>query len=261
MKIAVLVKQVPDHEAIIRIDSENSLDIEDRYVCSFFDEIAIEAALNLKSKHSESEITAFSAGGKKAVDALRRALSMGVDSVIHLGDDGLNEADDQFKAEVLSNKIQEYSPDIILCGKQAGDDDMAAVGPMVAEFLDIPHVSAAVSLEPLSDSSKVQIGRSLEGEVWTLEAKLPVLISAEKGLAEPHVPAVTKVMKAMKTKIENISLTDLGLEQGERLLARKRFVGPPVRPEVKMFDDPFPDNVTQLIGCLQEKGLLTKVED
>ncbi len=262
MKIAVLVKQVPDHEAVIRISSENSLDIEDRYVCSFFDEIAIEAALNLKSKVSDSEITAFSAGGKKSIDALRRALAMGVDYVVHLGDESIDETDNLFKAKALSYKLQEYSPDMILCGKQAGDDDMAAVGPMIAEFMDMPHVSSAVSLKPFNDSTGVQVGRSLEGEVWTLRAQLPILISAEKGLAEPHVPPVTKVMKAMKTKIENNPLSELGLEQDSRQnLIRKRFVGPPVRPEVKMFNDPFPDNVSQLISCLQEKGLLTMGED
>ena len=87
LKVGVLVKQVPDHETIIQIKSENELDIEDRYVCSFFDEIAIEAALNIKKNHPDTEIFAISAGGKKMVDALRRAISMGIDQVEHVGDE------------------------------------------------------------------------------------------------------------------------------------------------------------------------------
>lgn len=255
MKAAILIKQVPDHEANITIASEKSLNIEDRYVCSLFDEIAIEAALNLKRDHPETELTAFSAGGKKSVDALRRAIAMGVDNVFHLGDESLDEADNLFLAKVLATKLHDYSPDLILCGKQAADDEMAAVGPMVAELLKIPNVCDAVSLELDNQNRKIRVDRSFEGEVWALDSPLPLLISADKGLSEPHVPTVTRVMKAMKAKIENVSLSELGLDSElEQKVIRKKFVDPPVRPEVTMIDDPFPDNVTKMIQYLQENG-------
>ena len=68
LKIAVLIKQVPDHEAIVQIGADGTLDIEDRYVCSFFDEIAVEAALDIRKANPDAEIHALSAGGKRSVE-------------------------------------------------------------------------------------------------------------------------------------------------------------------------------------------------
>ena len=93
LKVAVLVKQVPDHEAIIQVKSAGELDIEDRWVCSFYDEIALEAALTIKKDHPDAELVALSAGGRRATDALRRAVAMGFDRVERVGDDPLDTAE------------------------------------------------------------------------------------------------------------------------------------------------------------------------
>lgn len=258
LNIAVLVKQVPDHEALVRVKSEQELDIEDRYVCSFFDEIALEAALNIKKSHPDSELFALSAGGKKAVDALRRAVAMGIDRVEQLGDESLEKADNFYTAGVLAARLRSLQPDLVICGKQAGDDDFAAVGPMVAEILNIPHASAVVSLEIDGDTGKVKIGREVEGEVWYLESGFPLLITAEKGLAEPHVPVVTRVMKAMRAKIQNIPVDELNLQdhQPQGRVRRIRYAAPPSRPAVTMMQQPFPQNIPELVNYLQQKGVL-----
>jgi electron transfer flavoprotein beta subunit len=258
LKIAVLVKQVPDHEAIVRVKTEQELDIENRFVCSFFDEIALEAALTIKKNYPDTELIALSAGGKKAVDALRRAIAMGIDQAEHLGDESLENADSFYVAQVLAARLKVLQPDLVICGKQAGDGDFAAVGPMVAEILNIPHASAVVSLDIDADTGKAKIGRESEGEVWFLESGFPLLVTAEKGLAEPHVPIVTRVMKAMRAAIPNIPLAELGL-QGDQLqgrMRRLRYAAPPLRPEVTMMQQPFPQNVSELVGHLQQKGVL-----
>jgi electron transfer flavoprotein beta subunit len=258
LKIAVPVKQVPDHEAIIRVKSEQELDIENRYVCSFFDEIALEAALNIKKAHPETEIIAMSAGGKKAVDALRRAIAMGIDQAEHLGNESLENADSFYVAQVLAARLKVLQPDLVICGKQAGDDDFAAVGPMVAEILNIPHASAVVSMDFDADAGKVKVGRESEGEVWYLDSSFPLLVTAEKGWAEPHVPIVTRVMKAMRAAIPNIPLEELDLQECEPQgrMRRIRYVEPPTRPEVTMMQQPFPQNVSELVNYLQQKGVL-----
>ena len=258
LKIAVLVKQVPDHEAIVQVKSEQELDIENRYVCSFFDEIALEAALNIKRNYPDTELFALSAGGKKAVDALRRAIAMGIDQAEHLGDESLENADNSYVARVLAARLKGLQPDLVICGKQAGDDDFAAVGPMVAEILNIPHASAVVSMDIDADAGKVKIGRESEGEVWYLESSFPLLVTAEKGWVEPHVPIVTRVMKAMKAAIPNIPLTELGLQdhQPQGRMRRLRYTEPPSRPEVTMMQQPFPQNVSELVNYLQQKGVL-----
>jgi electron transfer flavoprotein alpha/beta subunit len=129
---------------------------------------------------------------------------------------------------------------------------------MVAEILNIPHASAVVSLDIDADTGKVKIGRESEGEVWYLESGFPLLVTAEKGLAEPHVPIVTRVMKAMRAAIPTIPLGELGLQdyQPQGRMRRLRYEEPPSRPEVTMMQQPFPQNVSELVSYLQQKGVL-----
>jgi len=258
LKIAVLVKQVPDLEATVEVAPDGQLRVEDRFVCSFFDEIAIEAALSLKAAVPDAELTAFSAGGRRAVDALRRAVAMGIDQVEQLGDESLDGADSLAVAEVLAARLKVFGPSIVLAGKQAGDDDMAAVGPMVAGLLGIPHASAAVSLRVDPAASTVEVDRAVEGETLTLRAALPALVTAEKGLAVPRVPVVMRVMKAMKAKIPNVPLAELGLTASvpAQRLRRLRYAPPPSRPPVRMLTEPFPANVDELVRRLLEAGVL-----
>jgi electron transfer flavoprotein beta subunit len=257
LTIAVLVKQVPVHEAQVTVRSEQELDVENRYGCSFFDEIAMEAALSLQKAHPGSEVVALSAGGRRATDALRRAIAMGIDRVEQLGDESLESADSLLVARVLAKRLKTLAPDLILAGKQAGDDDQAAVGPMVAQLLGIAHASAVVAIT-IDAAGAVTLGRKVEGELWTLQGPLPVLITAEKGLAEPHVPVVTRVMKAMKAKIESIPLERLGLDGTSVVIGvpRVRYVPPPTRPPVTMIAEEFPENVAELVRCLQASGVL-----
>jgi electron transfer flavoprotein beta subunit len=253
VRIAVLVKQVPDHEAVVQLKSAGELEIEDRWVCSFYDEIALQAALNIKKDHPDTDLVALSAGGRRATDALRRAVAMGIDRVERVGDETLDSAESLQVAAALAARLSEHRPDLVLCGKLAGHDDQAAVGPMVAEFLGIPHASAVVELSVDPAGRKARAGRKVEGGVWTVESDLPLLVSAEKGLAEPHIPVVTRVMKAMKAKIESLP-APAGPEATVRRLG---YLPPPSRPEVKMMSADFPDNVEELIGCLQEAGALS----
>jgi electron transfer flavoprotein beta subunit len=259
LNVAVLVKQVPDHEAMVHVKSDQELDIEERYVCSFFDEIAIEAALTIRKTHPETELRALSAGGRRAVDALRRAMAMGIDLVERIGDERLDGADSLCTATVLAARLRVLQPDLVICGRQACDDDMAAVAPMVAELLGVPHVSAIVSLDLQSEEGTVRAQREADGELWVLESRLPVVVTAEKGLAEPHIPLVTRVMKAMRATIPNVSLEELKLAAPEpgRLVRRLRYAAPPTRPPVTMIDLPFPENVHELVRTLQERGVLS----
>lgn len=253
LKVAVLVKQVPDHEAIIQVKSATDLDIEERWVCSFYDEIALEAALTIRKDHPDTELLALSAGGRRATDALRRAVAMGVDRVERVGDESLDSAESLQVAAALAARLKEHQPGLVLCGKMAGHDDQAAVGPMLAEFLGVPHISSVVSLQVDPAASKARARRKVEGGIWTLESGLPLLVSVEKGLAEPHIPVVTRVMKAMKAKIENFP-AESGPEDSFRRLG---YHPPPTRPPVKMMSADFPGNISELIGCLKEAGTLS----
>lgn len=260
LKIVVLVKQVPDPEAIVRVEGPDKLDIENRWVCSYFDEIAIEAALGLAKAHPDTELLALGAGGRRAVEALRRAVAMGIDRVEHLEDETLDDADSLRVAAVLAARLQAVEPDLVLCGRQAGHDDQAAVGPMVAELLGLPCITAAVGLSIDQEAHTARVEQRGDGELRTFGCRMPLVVSAERGLAEPHVPVVTRVMKAMKAKIELIRSDDLAVDEraGAAHVQGLGFEEPAVRAPVTMLEDASPDSLRGLVGRLDERGVLPR---
>jgi len=251
LKVAVLVRQVPDHEATVRVEGDG-LEIEDRWVTSFFDEIAVEAAVSLVQGIPGAQIKAFSAGGRRAVEALRRAMAMGIDEVEQVADEALEGASGLPVARALCAALSRWRPDLVLCGKQAGDDDMGAVGPMVSALLGVPVVSGATSLAVDAAARKVRLTRGADGERWIVEAGLPLVVTAEKGLAEPRVPVVMRVMKAMRAPVPAVTPAELGVDPGPAGARRLRYLPPPSRPEVRMCE-----SVDELACLLRQRGVLS----
>lgn len=207
MKTIVLLKQVPDTASQIRIGNDGK-DI-DRSAISLimnpYDEYALEEALRIKEKTGGS-ITAISAGPEKAKDVLRSALALGVDSVVHVKDDSIQNADSLGIATVLASAIKTLEYDIILCGKQGVDDDCALVGSMVAELLGLPHASLTVKLELSADSKIATARREVEGGEEVVELTLPALITAQKGLNEPRYASLSGIMQAKKKPMQEMAL-------------------------------------------------------
>ena len=257
MEIYVLVKQVPDPEAIVRVKSETELDIENKYFTSFFDEIGIEAGLKLKEKLG-GKVTVLTVDNKR-VDALRRGISMGADDAVQITDPALEGSDPFGIARALAAFLKEKPFDLILAGRQAMDDDAGIVGPAVAELLAIPHVNSIISLEVDGEKKEAKIAREVENGKETLTCPLPVLFTCQKGLCTPRIPQVMNVMKAMKTQIKKVDLSSLGLSasdvgaQAATVKARKYFP-PPKRPPVKVINEDFPENVKILVKLLREEA-------
>ena len=205
MTIVVLAKQVPDPEAFVEVRAEGKeLEIEQKFATSLFDEFAIEEALRIREKHG-GKVTVITLGGPKAAEVLRTALAMGADDVLFLEDPAFLEGDGYATALTLSKAIASQAADLVLCGRQAADDDRGEVGPMVAEFLGLPHVGAVMKLD--IGNGTVVAERAVEGGREVVEVTLPTVITAEKGLNEPRVPQVMGVMKAMRAQMPRISPT------------------------------------------------------
>jgi electron transfer flavoprotein beta subunit len=255
MNILVLVKQVPDTEAIIRAQSDTQLDIENKYALNFFDEFAVEEALRIKERLGEATVTVLTLGSKKAADALRRGIAMGADEAFQIEDPALEEVDSYTTARVLAKFIEGRDYDLILCGKQAIDDDSGAVGPALAQFLGIPYLTSIVDLEIAADKSEARAGREIEGGREIVTCPLPALFTAQKGLNEPRIPQVTGVMKAMKAQIDKIDLKVLGLSPEDVRPKTKivKYYPPRKRPPVKMIEEEFPKNVEALVKLLREQ--------
>jgi electron transfer flavoprotein beta subunit len=249
MKICVLVKQVPDHEAIVTARTDGTLDVEDRYVTSFFDEIAIEQALRLREAHGGT-VTALAAGGGKQTDALRRALAMGADEAVAVDDPALATADGLGTARALAALLATLEPDLVLAGRVALDDEMGLVGPAVAEFLDLPHVSDVIAMQ--TDSKIFSVTRLVEGATHVVEGAFPALMTVTKGLAEPRVPKVMAVMKASRARIDARDLASLGVD-ASTIRARSRIVSyrpPATRAPVKMIEGDVDAQVASLAEIL-----------
>ena len=257
MEIFVLVKQVPDPEAIVKVKSDSELDIENKYFTSFFDEIAVEAGLKLKEKFG-GKVTVLTVDNRR-VDALRRGISMGTDEAFQITDPALEGSDQLSIAKALAAYLREKPYDLILAGRQAMDDDAGIVGPAVAELLGIPHVNAIVGLEVEDPKRVAKVIREVENGKEILSCPLPALLTCQKGLNIPRIPLVMNVMKAMKAQIKKLDLTALGLtptDVGSSAANVKiqKYLSPPKRPPVKMIKEDFPENVRILVKLLKEEA-------
>ena len=213
MNIVVLAKQVPDPEAIVDIRSDGSgLEIEPKFATNLFDEFALEEALRQREKHG-GKVRVITLGGGKATEVLRTGIAMGADEALLLDDPSFLGGDGFATALALSRAIQKEPFDLVICGRQATDDDCGEVGPMVAQFLKLPHVGGITKLD-ISDG-KATAESPVEGNKTVVEVPLPAVFTTTKGLNEARVPLITGVMKAMKVQIPKITPAELGLSQEE----------------------------------------------
>lgn len=250
MKIAVLVKEVPDLEALVKVaDGGKSVEVEKKRVLNFFDEIAVEAAL--RAKPAGGTVYAVSAGAAVGIEAVRRALAMGADAAFLVDDPALEGADALTVSRALAAVCKREGFDLVLAGRQATDDEAGLVGPMVAELLGVPCVVGVTSLAVEGGAAKVS--RETDRGTETLQAPLPCLLTAEKGLCEPRVPQVMGLMKAMKAQVPKATLAELGVETAPAPTVTG-YRGPAKRPPVKMIEGEPATAVAQLVTLLREEA-------
>ncbi|HEV8599223.1 MAG TPA: electron transfer flavoprotein subunit beta/FixA family protein [Gemmatimonadales bacterium] len=201
MKIAVCIKRVPDTEGRFAIGPDKkSVDTTGlKFDLSDFDGYAIEVALRLIEKHGPGELVAVSLGPEGTQEILRKALSMGVDRAVHLVADAIP-FDSLAIAYALAAELKESGCDLILFGRNATDSGNACVGPMTAELLGLPCVTAVSFLE-LQDGKGIA-HRELEGMTETVTFPLPAVLSIDEGIARPRLPSLKGIMAAKKKPID-----------------------------------------------------------
>jgi electron transfer flavoprotein beta subunit len=260
VNILVLIKQVPDSEAMVRVHTDGSgVAIEDRYTLNFFDSLAVEEALQIREQLGSGRVTCITLGTQRSTEALRTAIAMGADEAILLEDPAFAGGDGYATATVLAAAIKGKEYDVLLCGREAFDDASGIVGPLVAEFLGIPHITSVIKVDLSFEKRSVIVEREIENGKEIIKAPFPVLLSAQKGLNEPRVPPVMGVMRAMRTEIKKLDLAALGLTQAEVGRAGSQqeilcYHRPPVRPAVTMMQGAAADVVRQLVIYLREEA-------
>lgn len=213
MNIFVLLKQVPDTETKIRITGDKKgIETNDvKWIINPYDEFAIEEAIKTKEKLKEGTVTVVTAGPDRTVEALRTAVAMGADNAIHVKVDA-PAADTYLVAKALSEVLKKENPSIVFTGKQAIDDDQAAMVSFVAELWNVPSVTMVGKVDISADKKSVQAHREIEGGTkLVVDASLPAVLGVDKGINTPRYASLPGIMKAKKKEIKTYQLADLGL--------------------------------------------------
>ncbi|MDO9499999.1 electron transfer flavoprotein subunit beta/FixA family protein [Falsiroseomonas sp.] len=219
MKILVPVKRVVDYNVKVRVKADGT-GVETANVkmsMNPFDEIAVEEAVRLKEKGAATEIIAVSVGPTAAQEQIRTALAMGADRGILVEVEGTVEP--LAVAKILKALVAKESPELVIMGKQAIDDDMNATGQMLAALLGWGQGTFASKVEIADGAAKVT--REVDGGLETVSLKLPAIVTADLRLNEPRYASLPNIMKARKKPIETVKPADLGVDAAPRLTVLK----------------------------------------
>ena len=226
MKILVPVKRVIDYNVKVRVKADGTgVDLANvKMSMNPFDEIAVEEAIRLKEAGTATEIVAVSMGVQQCQETIRTALAMGADRGIHVLTD--EELQPLAVAKMLKALVEKESPELVIMGKQAIDDDANQTGQMLAALLGWSQGTFASKLAAADGG--LNVTREVDGGLETVWLKMPAIITVDLRLNEPRYASLPNIMKAKKKPIEQMAPADLGVDPAPRLTTLK-VVEPPKR--------------------------------
>jgi electron transfer flavoprotein beta subunit len=222
MKVVVCIKQVPDSWAEKQLQpGDLTLDrVGVDAVLNDLDEYAIEAALQLIEVHG-GEVTLVTMGPERATEAIRKALSMGACTGVHIVDDALHGSDALATSAVLAKALEGLTWDLVLLGSESTTDARMSVIPaMLAERLGVPQLTYASTVDV--DGKTVRVERATETGLEVLMAQIPAVVSIVEKANEPRYPSFKNIMAAKKKPVTTLSLADLGIDPNSVGLAGAR---------------------------------------
>jgi electron transfer flavoprotein beta subunit len=219
MKVLVPVKRVIDYNVKVRVKADGSgVDLANvKMSMNPFDEIAVEEAIRLKEKGVATEIVAVSVGVKQAQETLRTALAMGADRaiLIEAASDVHTDIEPLAVAKLLAGVVRAEEPGLVLCGKQAIDNDMNATGQMLSALLG--WAQATYASEVAVEGGQATVTREVDGGLQVIKVNLPAIITVDLRLNEPRYASLPNIMKAKKKPLEEKTPADYGVDVTPRL--------------------------------------------
>ncbi len=219
MKVLVPVKRVIDYNVKVRVKADGSgVDLANvKMSMNPFDEIAVEEAIRLKEKGVATEVVVVSIGVKQAQETLRNALAMGADRaiLIEAASDVHTDIEPLAVAKLLAAVVKEEQPGLVLCGKQAIDNDMNATGQMLAALLGWSQGTFASEVAIEGDKAKVT--REVDGGLQTITVSMPTIITVDLRLNEPRYASLPNIMKAKAKPLATKTPADYGVDVTPRL--------------------------------------------
>ena len=252
LTIAVLIKQVPDMNAV-RIDRATGRIIPGAQLgMSSYDEYAVEAALRLKES-SGGEVIAVAAGPAAVRDAITRALAMGADRGMHLELEDVNATDTLGMASILSDALRPLECSLVIAGQTSDDLEAGQVGAQVAELLTMPVISNVVEIQ--LDGGGLLVRRDMEDGYQTVRSTLPAVLLSSTGLDQPRLPSLKGIMAAKRKPVDTVAAsvpTERRLAWGTPEVPAKIVSG----TVVNLQEVPATEAARQLVAWLQEQKLI-----
>jgi electron transfer flavoprotein beta subunit len=214
MNIVVCVKQVPDTWAEKKLsDSDKTVDRDGvEGVMNELDEYAVEEALRIKEARGDGTVTVLTMGPEKAVETIRKALSMGADQAVHLVDSGLHGSDALTTSYALAKALDTIEHDLVILGVESTDARMSVIPAMLAERTGAAQLTFARKVE-VSDGT-VKIERQTDIGYDVVEASTPAVVSVVEKINEPRYPSFKGIMAAKKKPLTTLTLADASIEAG-----------------------------------------------
>ena len=236
MKALVCVKRVIDYNVKIRVKTDKSGVETDNVKMSMnpFDEIAVEEVVRMKEKGLISEIIILSIGQDNSQETIRTGLAMGGDRGILVKTE-ISSMEPLCVGKIIHSIAKKESPEIVIMGKQAIDDDCNQTGQIVATLLDCPQATFASEIIKNDDSS-LNVTREVDGGLETIKVNIPCVITTDLRLNEPRYASLPNIMKAKQKKIEIIEVESLGLSLNSKLEVLEVSEPPERKPGIKVSD-------------------------
>ncbi|MCY3995565.1 MAG: electron transfer flavoprotein subunit beta/FixA family protein [Rhodobacter sp.] len=248
MKVLVPVKRVIDYNVKVRVKADGSgVDLAHvKMSMNPFDEIAVEEAIRLKEAGKADETVAVSIGVKQSQETLRTALAMGVDRaiIVEAAEDVHTDIEPLAVAKILNAIVEEEKPGLILCGKQAIDNDMNATGQMLAALANWSQATFASKIDIEGDHALVT--REVDGGLQTIRVRMPTVITVDLRLNEPRYASLPNIMKAKRKPLDVKTPADYGVDVAPRL-------------EILRTDEPESRKAGVILGSVDE--LVEKLRD
>ena len=228
MKILVAVKRVIDYNVQVRVKEDGSGVVTENVKMSTNppDDNAIEEAVKIKESGIATEVVAITVGEDKTQETVRKALAVGADRGIHIKADGIVEPISV--AKILQKVVDKEKPDLVFMGKQAIDDDCNQTGQMLSALLNWSQATFASKIE--IKNKMLEVVREVDEGLETIEINMPAVVTCDLRLNEPRYASLPNIMKAKKKPIEQINVSDLGVDITPRVQQIK-VEEPPKRKE------------------------------
>lgn len=206
MKIVVLIKQVANKDAVLRIGKDEKW-IEESdlaYVTNESDGYALEESLRLKEKKGAGEVIVCSMGPRRVQTTIKDALARGADRAIHVVVEDVNQLSPFQSAKILADAIRDENPDLVMTGLQSDDNGYGQTGVILAELLGIPHATIVIEVDAGGDNFRVK--RELEsGWYQWFNYNLPALLTIQSGISQIRYASLKGIMAAKKKEIKEVT--------------------------------------------------------